>query len=366
MKQRVSYFYNFEDEFNYGEDHPMKVTRLKKTHDLIHKSGIYRDIHHCYIPTDASYEHLTAFHTNDYIHFLSTIGTLEYDERLVDKYLLSEVDCPAVPGVYDFCKKYTACSIVAAHTLNFGMTDIAINWSGGFHHAKSNQASGFCYVNDVVLAIMELLKTYDRVLYVDIDVHHGDGVEEAFVYDSRVMTVSFHQTHLFPFSGHRTKIGKRKGKYYCVNVPLRKGINDNEYNQIFVLIMNKIVDIYHPNVIVMQCGADSLKYDTIGGFNLSIDGHSNCVLHMKSFHLPMLILGGGGYNVEETAKCWTYETSKLLDVKENDLSPDELIVYRNLSTSRNLCENRYTDNNNTNYLSTLTQTIFDNLSHLEV
>jgi histone deacetylase 1/2 len=98
-------------------------------------------------------------------------------------------DCPVFGGLFDFCRLYAGASVQAARRLNDGLADIAINWGGGLHHAKKSEASGFCYVNDLVLAILELLKRHARVLYIDIDVHHGDGVEEAFYLTDRVMTV---------------------------------------------------------------------------------------------------------------------------------------------------------------------------------
>jgi acetoin utilization deacetylase AcuC-like enzyme len=112
-------------------------------------------------------------------------------------------DCPSFPGLFTFCQLSTGASIDSAHTILCDQTDIAINWSGGLHHAKKREASGFCYINDIVVCILELLRVHPRVLYVDIDVHHGDGVEEAFFltnrffkyfnyYINRVMTVSFH------------------------------------------------------------------------------------------------------------------------------------------------------------------------------
>jgi len=111
--------------------------------------------------------------------------------------------------------------------LNHGLTDIAINWAGGLHHAKKSEASGFCYINDIVLAILELLKYHARVLYIDIDIHHGDGVEEAFYSTNRVMTVSFHKFgDFFPGTGDLKDDGVKKGKNYSVNFPLESGIDD--------------------------------------------------------------------------------------------------------------------------------------------
>lgn len=115
--------------------------------------------------------------------------------------------------MYDFCKQYTAGSIIGAHYLNNGLSDIAVNWSGGLHHAKKHEASGFCYVNDCVLAILELLNYHERVLYIDIDIHHGDGVEEAFFLTNRVLTCSFHKYgDYFPGTGAINDIGYNTGK----------------------------------------------------------------------------------------------------------------------------------------------------------
>ncbi|KAF6166021.1 hypothetical protein GIB67_012918 [Kingdonia uniflora] len=111
-------------------------------------------------------------------------------------------DCPVFDGLYNFCQTYVGGSVGGTVKLNHGLCDIAINWAGGLHHAKKYEASGFCYVNDIVLAILELLKQHERVLYVDIDIHHGDGVEEAFYTTDRVMTVSFHKFgDYFPGTG---------------------------------------------------------------------------------------------------------------------------------------------------------------------
>jgi histone deacetylase 1/2 len=122
----------------------------------------------------------------------------------------------------------------AAQRLNDGAADIAINWAGGLHHAKKREASGFCYINDIVLAILELLRTFPRVLYIDIDCHHGDGVEEAFYTTDRVLTCSFHKFgDYFPGTGHIEDKGKGKGHGYSVNVPLRDGLTDDALNRVF-------------------------------------------------------------------------------------------------------------------------------------
>ena len=151
-------------------------------------------------------------------------------------------------------------SVASALKLNKQQTDIAVNWAGGLHHAKKSEASGFCYVNDIVLAILELLKYHQRVLYIDIDIHHGDGVEEAFYTTDRVMTVSFHKYgEYFPGTGDLRDIGAGKGKYYAVNYPLRDGIDDESYEAIFKPVMSKVMEMFQPSAVVLQCGSDSLS-----------------------------------------------------------------------------------------------------------
>ncbi|CAM9586345.1 unnamed protein product, partial [Choristocarpus tenellus] len=198
---------------------------------------------------------------------------------------------------------YTGASLDGAVKLNHNLADICINWSGGLHHAKKAEASGFCYVNDIVLAILELLKHHPRVLYVDIDIHHGDGVEEAFYSTDRVMTLSFHKYgDFFPGTGSITDVGHKTGKYYSVNFPLSQGVDDECFESVFKPVLNKVMEVYRPSAVVLQCGADSLTGDRLGCFNLTLKGHAACVRHVKSFNIPTLVLGGGGYTIRNVAR----------------------------------------------------------------
>jgi len=137
--------------------------------------------------------------------------------------------------------------------LNHKATDIAINWAGGLHHAKKQEASGFCYINDIVLSILELLKYHNRVLYIDIDVHHGDGVEEAFYTCNRVMTVSFHRygETFFPGTGDLKDVGADSGKGYSLNVPLKKGIDDQSFLHIYNTVMEGVRQHFRPDAVVI-------------------------------------------------------------------------------------------------------------------
>lgn len=162
-----------------------------------------------------------------------------------------------------------------------------------------------------------------RVLYIDIDIHHGDGVQEAFYLSNRVLTVSFHKysADFFPGTGNLSEIGSDLGKYFSLNVPLQDGIDDESYISLFKSVMEPTITTFRPSSIVLQCGADSLGCDRLGTFNLSIAAHGECVRYIKSFKLPLLVLGGGGYRQSSVARCWTYETGILAGLSLGDDLP---------------------------------------------
>lgn len=153
-----------------------------------------------------------------------------------------------IDRLYEFVCTYTTATLVSSSLLYHNNLDVAINYSGGLHHAKQSEASGFCYVNDIVIAILEMLKYYQRILYVDIDIHHGDGVEEAFYTSNRVLTCSFHKFRdYFPGTGHIDDIGTDKGVYHAVNFPLNQGVDDESFTNIF-----KMVGIYNQKMDLLK------------------------------------------------------------------------------------------------------------------
>jgi len=275
-KKKVAYFYDNEiGNYIYATPHPMKPHRIRMAHNLIVNYELYKKMQN-FRPPSISISDLTRFHSDDYIHFLRLITPDNMTEylRQLQRFNVGE-DCPVFDGLYDFCCLYTSGSIGGATRLNEGLSDIVINWAGGLHHGKRSEASGFCYVNDCVIAILELLKKHQRVLYIDIDIHHGDGVEEAFYTTDRVMTCSFHKYgDYFPGTGDVKDIGYGKGKNYSVNFPLRDGIDDESFTSIFRDVMSKVMEHFQPGAIVLQCGTDSLSGDRLG--------------HGYTLHLPRL------------------------------------------------------------------------------
>ncbi|KAL0576264.1 histone deacetylase [Marasmius crinis-equi] len=322
----VSYYYpKHVGSHHYGQYHPMKPGRLTLTNALVMGYGLDKQIHNIYDVRAATRAELESYHDTDYIDFLSRVtpGNQQQMKDMIETFNCVE-DCPIFADMFDFCRMYAGGSLAGARKLCAGSTDIAINWSGGLHHAKRGEASGFCYVNDIVIAILEMLRHHPRVLYIDIDIHHGDGVELAFYQSDRVMTVSFHKYtgEFFPGTGKLDDNGQGTGKYYSLNVPLLDGIDDEMYLAIFKSVIGDAVSAYRPSAIVLQCGADSLGCDRLGAFNLSIAAHGECVNFVRAFNVPLLVVGGGGYTMKNVCRCWTYETSVLVGAS----IPNELPV----------------------------------------
>ncbi|KAI9293968.1 histone deacetylase phd1 [Neoconidiobolus thromboides FSU 785] len=332
-KSRVSYFHSEEvGNFHYGEYHPMKPHRLALTNDLVLRYDLHEKLD-MYQPRKATDEEMKEFHTIDYVDFLKRVTPENASSmgKVLEKFNLGghQGDNPAFEGLFDFCSYYTGASLAAARKLISGGADIAINWSGGLHHAKKWNASGFCYVNDIVLCILQLLRFYSRVLYIDIDVHHGDGVQEAFYNSDRVMTVSFHKygNDFFPGTGSSSEVGVNLGTGYSLNVPLKDGIDDASYLFLFKSIIGATIERYQPTAIVLQCGTDSLGLDRLGCFNLSIIAHGECVRFVKSFNIPLVLLGGGGYTIRNVSRCWTYETAIATDTQLPNQLPKDSPYY---------------------------------------
>ncbi|TEB39370.1 histone deacetylase Hda1 [Coprinellus micaceus] len=321
QKKRVCYFYDSDiGGFHYGPGHPMKPTRIRMCHSLVMNYGLYKKME-IFRAKPATKREMTQFHSDEYVDFLSRITPSNMNSFVKEqhKYNVGD-DCPVFDGLFEYCSISAGGSMEGAARLSRDKCDIAINWAGGLHHAKKSEASGFCYVNDIVLGILELLRYHNRVLYIDIDVHHGDGVEEAFYTTDRVMTVSFHKYgEYFPGTGELRDVGINKGKYYALNFPLRDGISDDNYKSVFEPVIRSVMETYDPSAIVLQCGTDSLSGDKLGCLNLSMRGHANCVRFVKSFNKPLLLLGGGGYTMRNVSRAWAFETGLAAGV---ELTPD--------------------------------------------
>lgn len=310
------------------------------------------------IPSKAATEHqLRTFHSEDYINYIKAMDAKsqsvihdpennELDHSIVGEEYGFGYDCAAIKNTMSLISNLAGGTLAAANAVLSGQFKVAINWTGGWHHGLKDEASGYCYVNDIVIAILEVLsRGVERVLYIDYDLHHGDGVESAFAHSKKVLTgeldnrqcswlliqfivcdlVSLHKYEVgfFPGTGSVDETGfGRNGKGYAVNVPIKDGIGDDLYSWLANEVLIAAVENYKPQLVFAQFGADTLIEDPMKGFNLTLDGPANCLKQLMKLDLPTVILGGGGYNLVNTAKLWTHLTGLVVG-KELDLQiPD--------------------------------------------
>uniref|UniRef100_A0A1I8F4M8 Histone deacetylase 8 n=1 Tax=Macrostomum lignano TaxID=282301 RepID=A0A1I8F4M8_9PLAT len=226
---------------------------------------------------------LLGFHSEAYLSALKRVSSAGLEADELDSDLLEfgfAYDCPPVRGAFDIASLVAGATVAAAEALSAGQFDVAINWTGGWHHAKRDEASGFCYINDIVYGVLELKKRYDRVMYIDLDLHHGDGVEEAFYYSAGILTVSFHYRAdgFFPGSGDSDDIGAGPGRFASVN-----------FAASFAAVIDAAFEAFDPGAVVCQCGADALATDEFKIFNLTLTGYLDCVKLLLQSRRPLLL-----------------------------------------------------------------------------
>jgi acetoin utilization protein AcuC len=290
--------------------HPMSPWRLRLTMDLARQLGV---LDHVAIeaPEPADEALLLTAHSPAYLNALRAASV----DRRYAGHGLGTADTPRFDGMYDVCALIAGGSDLAARRVWARPGEHAVNIAGGLHHALADEASGFCAVNDAVIAIRTLLASgARRVAYVDIDVHHGDGVQEAFHDDPRVLTVSLHQDPrtLFPGTGRAEDIGAGEGAGASVNVALPPGTDDSGWLRAFGAVVPGLLRVFAPDVLVTQCGCDTHVRDPLAELRVSLDGQRTAIaaLHRLAHEHAggrWLALGGGGYNVTGCVPVtWTH------------------------------------------------------------
>lgn len=329
-------------DYDYGATHPLKIHRLKLTYELIRAYGLLDLPSVEFTPAEkADEEDLTLFHSRDYLAALKSAN----DGRLrgsAVSFGLGSGDNPVFEGLYDWSLWLTGATLQACELVARGEKEIAFNIAGGLHHADPARASGFCYVNDVVVGIMKLLKYGKRVAYVDFDAHHGDGVQRAFYRSDEVLTISFHEAGyaLFPGTGYEHEIGEGPGKGYSVNVPFPPFTEDGDYVWAFEQIVPPLFELFQPDTVVTQLGVDSFYSDPLTSLRLSIFGFEKIIRRMKELARHWIALGGGGYEVSNVARAWTLAWAVMNGV---ELSEDLPSVYLEKSAEYGIRDKKLKD-----------------------
>jgi acetoin utilization protein AcuC len=299
----------YSDEYNrfeYGGNHPLRMERLILTQELCRSYELFDLPDVRLVSAEAAEEgDLLRFHTPAYVEVLKKASQGEFKGYYTHG--LGPGDNPMFPGLWEWSLLHTGASLQCARNVGDGEARIAFNISGGLHHALADRASGFCYVNDPVLAIYHLLDRGKRVMYLDVDAHHGDGVQWAFYEDPRVLTVSFHQDGrtLFPGTGDVVETGKGEGLGYSVNVPMLPGTDDAVFWEGFCEIVPPLMEKFRPDVVVSQLGVDTFLEDPLASLELTTSGFCNVISFLAEKAPSWLALGGGGYDICNVSRAWT-------------------------------------------------------------
>jgi acetoin utilization protein AcuC len=317
---RAAFIYSPElEKHGYPAECPFNTSRAAKVRKLSASMGFLTGPGRCEVPPEpADRVTLKKFHTARYLHALKTAASGKWDIEALHMGL-GTPDCPIFKGMYDYAVLAAGATLTGAKLILDDSADIAFNPSGGFHHAGPEKAAGFCYINDVALACHTLADAGKRVLYLDIDVHFGDGVAYSFYDRSDVLTISFHESPrtLFPGTGFEDEIGQGEGRGYCVNFPLPIGTYDKAYMKAFNAIAVPLMDSFDPDVIVFELGADTLSGDPLAHLYLTNNTYAEIIRILLSLHKPLLVTGGGGYNVENTVRAWAYAWSILCGAEDD-------------------------------------------------
>jgi acetoin utilization protein AcuC len=306
--------------FDFGLDHPFKPERVLKVLDLCNRYGL---LNHPWMsmvpPSPIDPALLQRFHEPEYLRVLEQSSRGEITPEILQRGLGTE-ECPIVPGMYEWSLRVAGGTWQAMQILLSGEAEAAMNLHGGLHHGMPGHAEGFCYLNDIAVAILEAADRGNRIAYLDCDAHHGNGVQEAFYSDPRVLVISLHETGrtLYPWGGWETEIGEGDGRGFNVNVPLEPGTDDEVYGFAFQSVVLDLIRAFAPAVLVAQLGADTMISDPLTHLKLTNNGYQRAVREVAALCPRILALGGGGYDLFRTARCWTLAWAILNDLEPRD------------------------------------------------
>jgi acetoin utilization protein AcuC len=309
------------DQINYPKDCPFDTSRAGKTRTTLKSMGILggsqqREVE----PQKATRAEMERFHDPVYLDALANAekGDLPPEAFAMG---IGTQDCPVFHGMTEYISSAVGASLTGARSILSGEANIVFNPAGGYHHAGPKEASGFCYVNDVVLAAMELAGAKKRVLFLDLDVHHGDGVQDAFYERDDIMTISIHENGktLYPGTGFENEIGRGKGEGYDVNIPLPVGTYDEAYERAFREAALPLIKKFNPDVFILELGMDALAGDPMAHLHLTNNTYVDILKEILKLEKPVLATGGGGYNVDATVRSWALLWNVLCGEDDHDM-----------------------------------------------
>lgn len=319
--------------YRWTRGHPMNPLRLSLTMALARSLGVI-DEALLEPPIDIDDEVLTTVHGRDYIDVVRAVGsgTAALSGPMLERmYGLGGTDNPIFDGMHEAARLLVGGTLAAAQLVHSGAVRRAVNIGGGMHHAMRGRAAGFCIYNDCAAAISWLLDAgYERIAYIDIDAHHGDGVQELFAADPRVLTVSLHQhpATLWPGTGWPTEVGIGHGEGSAVNLALMPNVPDRLWLRGFHAVIPSVLAEFRPQILISQCGVDSHRDDPLTDLSLTVDGQRAAMLAMRDLadkycEGRWIAVGGGGYGlVDAVPRSWAH---LIAVASEQEVSTDTVI-----------------------------------------
>lgn len=311
-------------EYTWTPEHPMKPARLDLTMSLARSLGLLAGVE-TVRPAPAGLPELLRVHTPDYIEAVrAAVPAAETPavRPTAPPYGLGSDDNPVFAGMHEAASVIVGGTLAAAREIAEGRTRRAVSIGGGMHHAMAGSAAGFCIYNDAAVAISWLLDHgFDRIAYVDVDVHHGDGVQRAFYGDPRVLTISLHQhpATLWPGTGWPDEIGSGPAEGSALNLALMPGTRDPAWLRGFHAVVPGALAAFRPQILISQCGVDTHREDPLADLELTVDGQAAAFRAMRDLadryaEGRWLAVGGGGYGlVRVVPRAWTHLLATALD-----------------------------------------------------
>lgn len=309
MNRKKSVFLYTEEfeKYSYPPDCPFKTERATQTRKTLNSMGLLTDKNNIIevAPQSAKRDILELIHSAHYLDTLQKSETGQWDLEALNMGIGGS-DNPVFNGMYGYGALAAGASVKGVQMVLSDEANIAFNPSGGHHHAMHELAAGFCYINDVAIACKYAADQNKKVLYLDIDVHHGDGVQAAFYNSKNVMTISIHESGktLFPGTGFEDEIGAGEGIGYSVNIPLPEQTYNAAYLKCFYELVDPLINAFEPDIIITELGADALAGDPLAHLKLTNNTYTKIINHLMQLHIPLLVTGGGGYHIDNTVRAW--------------------------------------------------------------
>ena len=326
---RLAFVYQPElTQWRLSPDHPFRPERLALLEDLLREADLLHD-DEMYAPDPLAKGELQRVHTPAYVEMVERVSRGERPDEALG-YGLGTSDTPVADGLHEGVSRVCAATATAVQLVVDGTVDRAASFAGGLHHAMPDRASGFCVYDDLAVGILRATDAGLRVAYVDLDAHHGDGVQRTFYDSDRVLTVSVHESgrYLFPGSGHTHEVGTGVGRGWSVNLPLEPFTEDDSYLEAFDEVVPKAFDAFRPDLVVLQAGADPHRDDPLAHLALSLSGlrasyERVVALAERYAGGRTIVTGGGGYAAYDVVpRAWAHAWSALSGRPVPDPLPD--------------------------------------------